>query len=243
MSLKKQHHSFHLACVQGDLAHVEVSLRNPAIVELTVKDQLGLQYAADRGHVAIVDRLLQLPGSDPTIRNHQPFRLAAHNGHLLVVERLLQEPTTDATAEDNYALRIAASNGHFFVVQRLLQAPGVDPTAQNNRAVSLALEKGYVEIVELLLQDERVVRGLGLAPDTMMLAEQRGAWIMAQCSGTQRYRELLGNVYRTAYECVKGEVYVGMAEQVCGMMWPDFLGRLAVQAQRQLVTALHRLRK
>jgi hypothetical protein len=77
--------------------------------------------AAYHGHLAVVDRLLEVDRVDPSAKSNNAVRWAAYNGHMAVVERLLQDKRVDPSADDNYTGRNAAANCHFDVVDRLLE--------------------------------------------------------------------------------------------------------------------------
>ena len=87
-----------------------------------------LSWACKHGHLAVVERLLLVPGVDATANNNHAFRGACSYGHLAVVERLLQLPGVDAAANGNEDIRNASERGHPAVVDRLRQVPGVDAT-------------------------------------------------------------------------------------------------------------------
>jgi WD40 repeat protein len=116
----------------------------------------AITWAAENGHAALVELLLQDDRVDPTAKDNIAFRRAAASGHVSVVELLLQDDRVDPTAKDNIAFQFAASNGHLQVVERLLRDPRVDPTVQNNYPFRRAAASGHVSVVELLLQDPRV---------------------------------------------------------------------------------------
>ena len=82
--------------------------------------------AAENGHLAVVERLLQDGRVDPSAYDNYAVRWAAENGHVAVVERLLQEERVDPSADDNRAVQWAAENGHLAVVDRLLEDDRVD---------------------------------------------------------------------------------------------------------------------
>jgi hypothetical protein len=115
----------------------------------------ALVRAAENGHIAVVDRLLQDVRVDPSADGNSAIQIAAYY-NLAVVERLLQDKRVDPSANDNYAVRAAAVNGHVAVVERLLQDERVDPSANNNEAVRVAASEGHLAVVERLLQDKRV---------------------------------------------------------------------------------------
>jgi hypothetical protein len=115
-----------------------------------------LRWAARKGHLAVIERLLQDERVDPSADNNYAVRLAAENGQLAIVDRLLQDQRVDPSADNNYAVRLAAENGHLAVVDRLLQDKRVDPSANANWAVRFAAEFGHLAVVDRLLKDDRV---------------------------------------------------------------------------------------
>jgi surface antigen len=115
-----------------------------------------VRWAAENGHLAVVERLLQDRRVDPSAGDNYAVRLAAQNGHLAVVQRLLQDERVDPSACNNYAVRLAAMNGHLVVVDRLLQDERVDPSAGDNHAVEWAARYGHLAVVDRLLEDDRV---------------------------------------------------------------------------------------
>jgi hypothetical protein len=115
-----------------------------------------LLTASVRGHLEVVERLLQDPRVDPSAGNNWAIQNASANGHLEIIERLLQDERVDPSAQNNGAIQNASVRGHLAVVERLLQDPRVDPSAQNNGAIQLASINGHLAVVERLLQDERV---------------------------------------------------------------------------------------
>jgi hypothetical protein len=115
-----------------------------------------VRLAAANGHLAVVERLLQDEGVDPSANDNHALRQAVQNGHLAVIERLLQDKLVDPSARDNDAIQHAANNGHVAVIDRLLQDERVDPSANDNYAVGWAALRGHFAIVERLLEDDRV---------------------------------------------------------------------------------------
>ena len=57
-----------------------------------------------------MQRLLQIPGVDPTARNNLAIRFASMNGHFQIVQRLLMEHNVDPTADGNAAIQLASEN-------------------------------------------------------------------------------------------------------------------------------------
>jgi ankyrin repeat protein len=147
------------AVKNGHVDIVDYLLRH-AMFDPSARDNNNNNYAtglaAECGHLAVVERLLQDKRVDPSASNNYAVRRAAERGHLAVVERLLQDKRVDPSASNNFAVKVAAQNGHLAVVERLLQDKRVDPSADNNYAVRLAAKYGHLPVVERLLQDARV---------------------------------------------------------------------------------------
>ena len=87
----------------------------------------ALQAAAEGGHRAVVERLLQQK-ADVNAHGYNgrtALQAAAEGGHLAVVERLLQQKAdvnaaaTGARYKGRTALQAAAEGGHLAVVERL----------------------------------------------------------------------------------------------------------------------------
>ncbi|KAF8542006.1 ankyrin repeat-containing domain protein [Trichophaea hybrida] len=123
-----------------------------------------LQLAAQVGHLAVVERLLQAGADVNTEPSNSNGRTAlwaaAKGGHHAVVDRLLQAGA-DVNAKPSYddgrtALQAAAGGGHQAVVERLLQA-GADVNAKpsyddGRTALQAAAGGGHQAVVERLLQ-------------------------------------------------------------------------------------------
>jgi hypothetical protein len=125
-------------------------------VDPSACDSDAVRSAAQYGHLAVVERLLQDKRVDPSAIDNSAIGLAAHDGHLAVVNRLLQDLRVDPSARQNYAVQEAARNGHLAVVERLLQDLRVDPSADDNYAVRRAAARGHLAVVDRLLEDDRV---------------------------------------------------------------------------------------
>eukprot|EP00455_Lapot_gusevi_P031205 TRINITY_DN3372_c0_g2_i5.p3 TRINITY_DN3372_c0_g2~~TRINITY_DN3372_c0_g2_i5.p3 ORF type:complete len:150 (+),score=12.93 TRINITY_DN3372_c0_g2_i5:100-549(+) len=142
------------------------------------------------------------------------------------------------------AFLTACTSGDAALVDRLLQVPGgVNASAKSNRPIKEASRAGHVAIVEQLLRDKRVVLALGLPLEVVHHTAIRDAVAIQLCRGNASFRGTMGAAFQTAYGCVRGEMYTGMAEQLCEWMWPVPLARQAVQIQRRLAAALQALRR
>ena len=89
-----------------------------------VRRNWALIWAAGRGHLEVVKRLLQIDEvmANVAVLDNLVLREAAGRGHLEVVKHLLQidEVMANVTVLANLVLREAAGGGHLDVVNRLL---------------------------------------------------------------------------------------------------------------------------
>jgi hypothetical protein len=88
--------------VLGGVTAIEAMLADRRIDDQTIN--YALFFAAQQGHRAVVERLLQ----DRRASRNAAFAGFAAGGHLSDVERLLQDARVDPAADDNYAIRSAA---------------------------------------------------------------------------------------------------------------------------------------
>ncbi|MBS0286994.1 MAG: ankyrin repeat domain-containing protein [Proteobacteria bacterium] len=145
------------ACENGNLEEVEEGINSlsPDIIASNEND--ALCAAAENGHLAIVNRLLEIDEvrEDATADNNNALSLAAANGHLAIVNRLLEidEVREDATADGYNVLNLAARNGHLPVVNRLLEIDVARDraTAENHRVLLKAAKHGHFAVVNRLL--------------------------------------------------------------------------------------------
>lgn len=138
----------------GDVTTVDQLIRRR--VDPSVKNNEAIQWAASKGHLAVVERLLQDPRVDPSSDENLGFREAVQRGHVEIVERLLKDPRVDPSALNNTPIRDASSRGYLAIVDKLLEDPRVNPSAEDNFAIRLAASYGHLAVVDRLLQDERV---------------------------------------------------------------------------------------
>lgn len=116
----------------------------------------AFRIAAQRGHLPLVDHLLDVWRAEATADDCEPLWLAAENGHLPVVERLLQEDGVSPAAGGGAALWLAAREGHLPVVERLLADPRCEPAASSHAAVRFASRSGHISVLQHLLADTRL---------------------------------------------------------------------------------------
>jgi ankyrin repeat protein len=108
MSLKVKFETFCDHAAHGRLADVQRMLESGELL-FDGDENAALLWAAQNGHVDVVDYLLRHAMFDPSADNNRAIRMAAENGHLAVVERLLQDKRVDPSAYDNLAVGSAAA--------------------------------------------------------------------------------------------------------------------------------------
>ena len=129
----------------------------------------ALHAATSKGHLEVVEVLLEHPGIDPNVdvsgNLGSALHLAAGPGHHKVVGLLLQHPEIVTDTTDRWgmtALHIAADQGHLEVVALLVQQPGADPNQATQGAkqgqtalhfaINLRSGRGHLDVVKFLLQ-------------------------------------------------------------------------------------------
>ncbi|CAK9035500.1 unnamed protein product, partial [Durusdinium trenchii] len=148
------------AAQQGDATEVQRLIEAGADVELqdqTRYRRRPLHYAAENGHVEVLERLLAARATvEAEDRDgYRPLHLAASKGRVEVLERLLAaRATVEAEDRDGQRpLHLAASKGHVEVLERLLAAKAtVDAEDKyGHRPLHFAAHWGQVEVLERLL--------------------------------------------------------------------------------------------
>jgi len=143
-----------VAAEKGLLPEVEILILNG--VNPAANNNDAIRSASQRGHVAVVDRLLKDKRVDPASKNNEAIRGASQNGYLEVVNRLLQDNRVDPSADKNYAVITASSRGHLAVLDSLLKDSRVDPGVNDNIILYNAVYQGNVAVLDRLLKDSRV---------------------------------------------------------------------------------------
>ncbi|KAI8670371.1 NACHT domain-containing protein [Fusarium keratoplasticum] len=150
--------SLHLAASCGVEPLVTAILKNH---QVNAKDSLGrapLSYAAEKGHVEVVIRLLQagahIETSDQEAQT--PLAYAAQWGQKEVVRCLLEEnaDTERRNLERKTSLMLAVMGGHHVVADLLIEG-GANIEARDSRYMTLlswAAENGRANAVDYLLQ-------------------------------------------------------------------------------------------
>ncbi|KAF4496130.1 Ankyrin repeat domain containing protein 50 [Fusarium agapanthi] len=158
----QQMHGLHLAAYFGlkDVVQYFVGCQDP-----NLRDSGGmpvLSWAASRGHLAVVQFLVEYRAVDSAIDSNDhygctPLLLAARNGHKTTVQYLLEKGAS-IHATDHHGrtpLSWAAGEGHSEVVGALLAWNlGIDIDAVDERGRSsllLGAQRGFGTVVRLLL--------------------------------------------------------------------------------------------
>ena len=147
-----------LDSVEEDLQSLNQEMDKEPVRESCVS---GLITAASKGHLDVVNRLLQIASvRERAARDHnQALCGAAKNGYLEVVNRLLEIPKVLEEIKGMiYALQAACDSSHLDVVNRLLEVPAVcnNAAADHNRALSNAAVRKRHDVVTRLLQESNV---------------------------------------------------------------------------------------
>lgn len=146
--------TFMYAAQNGNAYLVGRILEDPMINILDF--EYSLYMASLRGHLDVVEKLLQDPRVDPSYKDNVLIIRVVECGCSDVVRRLLKDPRVDPTVVNNTAIIRAAVNGHLGVLICLLQDKRVEPGVDNNYALRLASSNGHTKVVKCLLQDSRV---------------------------------------------------------------------------------------
>ncbi|KAF5983595.1 ankyrin repeat-containing protein [Fusarium coicis] len=130
-------------------------------------DWIPLHYAAEAGHVSVIQMLLKDPNVVPDSKarhNDTPLWHAAVNGHEAVAKSFaaLGESSVDVDAANQWQttpLMKAAKRGNDGVVRLVLSMETVNPDASNEDGCSVlwyAANPGHEEITKWLLETSRV---------------------------------------------------------------------------------------
>jgi len=159
------------AVKRGDATAIRTLIRQKADVNATEPDgTTALHWAADMGHVELVDLLLKA-GAKLKVANRfgsTPFGLAAGKGFAPVLERMLQAgEDASAVVNGEPVLMLAARAGDVDAV-KLLLAKGADPNtkepARDQTALMWAAAEGNTGVVKTLLEAGADIKARSKAP-------------------------------------------------------------------------------
>jgi hypothetical protein len=143
---------------------------------LPMDEMKELKHAAEKGHVAIVDRILARLRSD--VRSEmdelgdeadegyvkciqEALAAASRAGHASIIQHLLEHPIINPSHPD--ALEISAEHGHDEIVSLLLRHP-LAPKCGGRWAIEKAAANRHFGVVERLAADWRVYPTDALLP-------------------------------------------------------------------------------
>jgi ankyrin repeat protein len=116
-----------------------------------------LLVACRYSSVETVHFLLELPCTDPSVRDNLAFRLVCKEMKSIYLLRLLlKDKRVDPSCQDQFAIRFTSQHGASEFVAELLGDQRVDPSALYNESIRYASKAGHTKVVELLLKDSRV---------------------------------------------------------------------------------------
>ncbi|KAL6696427.1 ankyrin repeat-containing domain protein [Trichoderma pleuroticola] len=147
---------------QADLVEYLLETNRVPVDAMDESQRTPLYFAAERGHVDVVDCLLRYHANKNSLDRRRETALfkPAGNGHLKMVERLLKAGT-DATILDHWKrtpLRFAAMKGHIEVVRMLLEETQIQQdipdwtgrTVLHNAAAFL--REGQEDVIDILFE-------------------------------------------------------------------------------------------
>jgi ankyrin repeat protein len=156
---------FLVACGQGHLEIVEFLLEHGSMIgELCessssmVRGQTGLHYAAERGHLHVMSRLVELGASvnKKDWYGRAPLHAASFKGHLTVINRIV-ELGGSVNEKDNSGwtpLHHASRHGHLSVLNRLAEL-GASVNEKENEGwqpLHLASRFGHFDVIDRLIE-------------------------------------------------------------------------------------------
>jgi hypothetical protein len=137
----------------NDLEAIRISL---TFTDPRIADNFAICWAAEFGHLDLLNLLLNDPRVDPSVENNYAFIDAVDNGHVAIVDRLLKDPRIDPSVDDHIGFCIAVQLGYYELVKLLLASPRIVLNAQTIEfAKRISKEKGYSAICSLFKKDTR----------------------------------------------------------------------------------------
>jgi hypothetical protein len=130
---------------RGDLVEELIKTVDPGIQE-----QIAFRTACSRGHLDLVQFLLQDPRVDPSAQSHFGLRVAADHGCLEIVKVLLQHGPIDSQS-GFIAVCNACENGHTEIVKTFLQDSDIMSRTHWIQVLDQAKKFQHEEIIQLIL--------------------------------------------------------------------------------------------
>jgi ankyrin repeat protein len=154
----------HCAAEGGNAEVVQLLLSHGAQAnDKDLSDKTPLMTAATKGHLGVVQQLLQVVGDQGLEARDKDGWTALHfavdGGHEEVVNFLLSQGAQASSKDDKGVtpLITAATKGHLGVVQRFLQVVGEQGLTEQNEngltALHFAVDKGHEEVVKFLISN------------------------------------------------------------------------------------------
>ena len=110
-----------------------------------------LSLAASRGHLVLIEFLVETHGLDVNCWDDSPLRHAAGEGHLEVVEYLVRKGA-NVSAEDYKAMHWAVWRGRNRVVKFMLSL-GVDTKTLTSGDLTMVCCAGHLDMAKLLVEE------------------------------------------------------------------------------------------
>ncbi len=172
--------AFQVAVEKGDLDVVSMFLNlKEAEIGLNYSGLSGrapLFFAIESGHVAVVEKLLNVSGILLNTWNHDGeslLHVAAKTGNVEIVQTILATKRVDInkkTSQGDTPLKIAFEYGHVGIIRELLKSDKINVKEiddQGDTILHLAAQKGELAIVKELIKDNYInVNEKNVAGDT-----------------------------------------------------------------------------
>lgn len=129
-------------------------------IDVPMMGQWPIAYAAEKGIVSVVSRLLQHPRVNPASNHQTPMDLACNNGHTAVVELFLKDRRINPTFKYNAYFDNAVRRNSVDLLRLFLADERFDPMATmgcNECALTVAARGGFLESLELLLGHPSII--------------------------------------------------------------------------------------
>lgn len=184
--------SYEIAFEEGYL-RTEADLRNAGDIGLghSVYGRTALSWAAQGGHIAMVDLLLRMSDEYTNfsdVKDWTPLFWAVVGGHLAVVDRLLQEEVdiNKQAQGGEIVLHKAVKEGNIAIVKRLLQEKKININLRGEFggqiALNLLVQGSHLAFIERLLKEGNIdISTGGISGDTVLhIAAKEGHFAIVE---------------------------------------------------------------